>query len=199
FSEPERLLRLLSNSRRPLQIVLAGKAHPADDEGKEIVARLVGFARDPRAAGRVVFVEDYDIAIAKLLVQGVDLWLTTPRRPNEASGTSGMKAAINGVLNLSVLDGWWPEAYTGEIGWAIGERFSELGDGAEAGELLRLLEEDVLPAYYERGDDGMPRRWIEMMRASIAQVGARFHAERMVIEYVEQIYLPAHEGAAARV
>jgi starch phosphorylase len=199
FSDPERLLRLLSDPERPVQVVLAGKAHPADGEGKAILADLVRFARDPRAAGRVVFVEDYEIGIAKLLVQGVDLWLTTPRRPNEASGTSGMKAAMNGVLNLSVLDGWWPEAYTPEIGWAIDERFSELGDEAEAAELLRLLEEEVAPAYFDRDKDGMPRRWVEMMKASIAQVGGQFHAERMVVEYVEQLYLPAHEAAAARV
>jgi starch phosphorylase len=199
FSEPERLLRVLSDPDRPVQVVLAGKAHPGDDQGKAILAELVRFARDPRAGGRVVFVENYDMSIAKLLVQGVDLWLTTPRRPNEASGTSGMKAGLNGVLNLSVLDGWWPEAYSPEIGWAIGERISAQGDEAEAGELLRVLEEEVLPAYFDRDENGVPPRWVAMMKASIARIGGRFHAERMVVEYVEHSYLPAHEAAATRV
>ena len=195
LSQPERLFRLLSEDRRPVQVVFSGKAHPADDEGKALVEVLVRFARDPRAGGRVVFVEDYGIEVAKLLVQGVDLWLTTPRRPNEASGTSGMKAGMNGVLNLSVLDGWWPEAYSPEVGWAVGERISELGDEAEAAELHRLLEEEVVPAYYERDENGVPLRWVDMMRSSIARVGGQFNAERMVVDYVERLYLPAHEEA----
>jgi starch phosphorylase len=143
-----------------------------------------------------VFVEDYGIDVAKLLVQGVDLWLTTPRRPNEASGTSGMKDGMNGVLNLSVLDGWWPEGYSPEIGWAVGEQFSELGDDAEAAELLRLLEEEVVPTYYERDENSVPLRWVDMMRASIARVGGQFNAERMVVDYVERLYVPAHEEAS---
>jgi starch phosphorylase len=196
FSDRERLHRLLADPERPVQIVVAGKAHPADGEGKAVLEDLVRFAREPRAGGSVVFVEDYEIGLAKLLVQGVDLWLTTPRRPNEASGTSGMKAGMNGVLNLSVLDGWWPEGYAPEIGWAIDERVSELGDEAEAAELLRLLEDEVVPAYYERDPNGLPRRWLELMAASIARVGELFNAERMVVDYVERIYLPAHEEAA---
>ena len=195
FSQPERLFRLLSDDGRPVQVVFSGKAHPADGEGKAMIEALARFARDPRAGGRVVFVEDYGMGVAKLLVQGVDLWLTTPRRPNEASGTSGMKAGMNGVLNLSVLDGWWPEGYSPEIGWAVGERFSELGDEAEAAELLRLLEEEVVPAYYERDENGVPLRWVDMMRASIARVGGQFNAERMVVDYVERRYVPAHEEA----
>ena len=195
LSQPERLFRLLSDEERPVQVVFSGKAHPADDEGKALIEVLARFARDPRAGSRVVFVEDYEIGVAKLLVQGVDLWLTTPRRPNEASGTSGMKAGMNGVLNLSVLDGWWPEGYSPEIGWAVGERFSDLGDEAEAAELLRLLEEEVVPTYYERDEKGVPLRWVEMMRASIARVGGQFNAERMVVDYVERLYVPAHEEA----
>jgi glycogen phosphorylase len=197
FSDPERLFRLLSDAERPVQVLLAGKAHPHDAEGKALIADLVRIARDPRARGRVVFVEDYDMGVAKFLVQGVDLWLTTPRRPNEASGTSGMKAGMNGVLNLSVLDGWWPEGYAPEIGWAIEERFSELGDEAESEELLRLLEEEVVPVFYERDETGLPLRWVEMMKASIARVGGQFNAERMVIDYVERLYLPAHADAEA--
>jgi starch phosphorylase len=192
----DRLMDLLLHPERPVQIVVAGKAHPADAEGKAVIEDLLRLARDPGAGGRVVFVEDYGMEVGKLLVQGVDLWLTTPRRPNEASGTSGMKAGMNGVLNLSVLDGWWPEGYAPTIGWAIGERFSELGDDAEAEELLRLLEEEVVPAYYERDEAGLPRRWVEMMAASIARVGELFNAERMVVDYVERMYVPAHEGAA---
>ena len=196
FSQPERLFRMLSDVDRPVQIVFSGKAHPADGEGKALIEALARFARDPRAAGRIVFVEDYGIDVAKLLVQGVDLWLTTPRRPNEASGTSGMKAGMNGVLNLSVLDGWWPEGYSPEIGWAVGEQFSELGDDAEAAELLRLLEEEVVPTYYERDENSVPLRWVDMMRASIARVGGQFNAERMVVDYVERLYVPAHEEAS---
>jgi glycogen phosphorylase len=195
FSEPERIFGLIGDGERPVQLVFAGKAHPADAEGKALIEALVGFARDARAGGRIVVVEDYAIEVAKLLVQGVDLWLTTPRRPNEASGTSGMKAGMNGVPNLSVLDGWWPEGYSPEIGWAVGERYSELGDEAEAAELLRLLEEEVVPAFYERDESGFPRRWVEMMKVSIARVGRQFSAERMVVDYVERLYLPAHEEA----
>ena len=195
FSDRERLVRLLTDRVRPVQIVLAGKSHPADAEGKAVLAELVRLSNDPDLAGRVAFVEDYRIGSAQLLVRGVDVWLATPRRPNEASGTSGMKAGLNGVLNLSVLDGWWAEAFDPAIGWAIGEDISALGDAAEAAELLRLLEEEVVPCYFERDENGLPQRWIEMMKASITSVGERFSAERMLVEYVEAFYLPAHEAA----
>ncbi len=192
LSDPERLRALLGDPLRPVQLVFAGKAHPADDEGKAVLAEIVRLAQGRDARGRIAFLPDYDMELARALVQGVDVWLNTPRPPQEASGTSGMKAALNGVLNLSVLDGWWAEAYAPEIGWAIPEAASREGDEAEAQALLRLLADEVVPAYYDRDADGVPVRWTEMMRESIATVGARFNAARMVEEYVEGFYLPAH-------
>jgi starch phosphorylase len=188
FSDLDRLARLLADPKRPVQIVFAGKAHPADEPGKELLARIVAHARDPRLHGRVAFVTGYDMALARLLVQGADVWLNNPRPPEEASGTSGMKAGLNGALNLSVLDGWWSEGYAPELGWAIPAAVSAQGDEAEAEELLRLLEDEVVPAFHERGADGVPARWTRMQAASIADVGARFTGGRMVAEYVE-LYL----------
>ncbi len=148
----------------------------------------------------MVFLEDYEMTLARRLVQGVDVWLNTPRRPLEASGTSGMKAALNGVLNCSVLDGWWAEAYSPAYGFAIGDHVVEASeaeqDEADANALYAVLEEQVLPTYYERDAEGLPERWIAMMRESIAELGPRFGSARMVAEYVERLYLPAHEGAA---
>jgi starch phosphorylase len=198
FSDSKRLLELLSNAERPIQLVFAGKAHPADEAGKEVLAEIVRVAGSRDAAGRIAFLPDYDMALAQSLVQGVDVWLNTPRPPHEASGTSGMKAALNGILNLSVLDGWWAEAFSPAIGWAISADVSSEGDAAEAAELVRLLEEEVAPAYYERGADGVPDRWVEMMRASIATVGAGFNGARMLADYVERYYLPAQHGGARR-
>jgi starch phosphorylase len=196
FSDLERALELVNDEARPIQVVYAGKAYPADDAGKAALADVVAIARSEDAGGRVVFLEDYDMAVASLLVQGADVWLNNPRRPLEASGTSGMKAALNGALNLSVLDGWWPEAYSPEIGWAIPQPVSDGGnDHEEAGELLRLVDLEVAPTYYERVD-GVPTRWLHHMRSSIATVGERFNGARMVAEYVERYYLPAHEGSA---
>jgi starch phosphorylase len=199
FSQPERLGALLADAERPLQVVVAGKAHPADEAGKGLIGEIVGFARDPRAAARVVFLDGYDMVLARLLVQGVDVWLNTPRRPLEASGTSGMKAGLNGVLNLSVLDGWWCEGYAPELGWALGGGSDGLPeaeqDERDRDELLGLLEREVAPAYYDRGEGGLPRRWLELMRRSIARVGARFSSHRMVLEYLERYYLPAHEAS----
>jgi len=199
FREPERLGALLDDPGRPLQLLVAGKAHPADEGGKELIQQVVDFARSPSAEGRIHFLPDYEISLARRLVQGVDVWLNTPRRPMEASGTSGMKAAVNGVLNCSILDGWWAEAYTAEVGWAIGNgtdaASEEEQDAADSDALFRLLEEEVVPAYYDRDEDGLPRRWIAMMRASLAELGERFNTNRMVIEYVERLYLPAHSGA----
>jgi starch phosphorylase len=200
FSRPERLAQLLADPERPIQVLVAGKAHPADEEGKDVIQHVVDFAREPAAAGRVVFLEDYEMTIARRLVQGVDVWLNTPRRPLEASGTSGMKAALNGVLNCSILDGWWAEAYSPASGFAI-EGLVEDGateaeqDEADAEALYAVLEEQVLPAYYERDAAGLPQRWIALMRESIAELGPRFGTARMVAEYVERLYLPAHEGA----
>jgi starch phosphorylase len=199
FGEPERLGRLLADSERPLQIVFAGKAHPADEGGKELIAQVVRFTRDPRSHGRVVFLEDYEMTLARFLVQGVDVWLNNPRRPLEASGTSGMKAALNGGVNCSILDGWWAEAASPEVGFAIGGDTVAGSDGeqdaADAEALFDVLEQQVLPAYYERDERGLPPRWLELMRNSIAQLGARFNTDRMVMEYVEALYLPAHRGA----
>jgi glycogen phosphorylase len=180
FSQLERLLAL------PVQVVVAGKAHPADEAGKDVMQEIVALARDPASTGRIVFLEDYDMGLARMLIPGCDLWLNTPRRPLEASGTSGIKAAINGVLNLSVLDGWWAEGYAPEIGWAI----DGASDEADAEQLYRLLADDVVPTYfYDRG------RWVEMMKASIARTGRRFSMHRALEEYVERYYLPAHAGA----
>jgi starch phosphorylase len=200
FSRPEQLALLLADPERPIQVLVAGKAHPADEDGKDLIQLVVDFAREPAAAGRVVFLEDYEMTLARRLVQGVDVWLNTPRRPFEASGTSGMKAALNGVLNCSILDGWWAEAYSPECGFAI-EGASETDateaeqDEADAEALYAVLSEQVLPAYYERDDSGLPQRWLALMRESIAELGPRFGTARMAAEYVERLYLPAHEGA----
>ncbi len=199
FSRPERVARLLADSERPIQVLVAGKAHPADEEGKDLIQLVVEFAREPTAAGRVIFLEDYEMTLARRLVQGVDLWLNTPRRPHEASGTSGMKAALNGVLNCSILDGWWAEAYSPSCGFAIGgpevEASETAQDQVDAEGLYAVLEEQVLPAFYERDEAGIPQRWIGLMRESIAELGPRFGTARMAAEYVERLYLPAHEGA----
>jgi len=200
FSRPDRLAKLLADPERPIQVLMAGKAHPADEGGKDVIQLVVDFAREPAAAGRVVFLEDYEMTLARRLVQGVDVWLNTPRRPLEASGTSGMKAALNGVLNCSILDGWWAEAYSPACGFAIGDSEGPTSDAAQdeadAEALYAVLEDQVLPAYYERDEAGLPQRWIELMRESIAELGPRFGTARMVAEYVERLYLPAHEGAS---
>jgi starch phosphorylase len=193
FSDEERVHRLLSDPDRPVQVVFAGKAHPADDAGKRVLQRVFDFAHEPGAAGRVIFVEGYDLALAALLVQGCDVWLNTPLRPLEASGTSGMKAGMNGVLNLSILDGWWYEGYSPEVGWAIGGT-DPAGAELDAGLLYAILEEEVAPRFYDRGEDGVPHAWVEMMKASIAEIGERFNSDRMVTEYVEKLYVPAHRA-----
>jgi starch phosphorylase len=202
FADPARLAWLFNDPHRPVQLVVAGKSHPADDGGKQLIRRLVELSRDPRFGGRIVFLEDYEMTLARELVQGVDVWLNNPRRPLEASGTSGMKAGMNGALNLSILDGWWAEGYGPELGWAIGgteEHADEAsGDAADARTLLGLLEHEVVPTFYDRDDAGLPRRWLGMMRQSIAQVGERYNTGRMVAEYVERYYLPAHAGRYAR-
>ena len=197
FSQPERIARLLGDPDRPVQVLVAGKAHPADGEGKAILASVVRSAR--ASEGRVVFLTGYDITVARLLVQGVDVWVNTPRRGEEASGTSGMKAALNGVPNLSVLDGWWFEAYRPGLGWALSDDSSRLGDAAEADELLRLLEEEVVPAFYERDGDGLPQRWLGMMQRTLAELAPRFESGRMVRDYLERYYLPAHAAATRSV
>lgn len=187
-----RLIRLLRDKRRPVQILFAGKSHPADQPGKDIVAGIVGLAREE---SRVAFLKDYDIALARRLVHGADVWLNNPRRFLEASGTSGMKAGANGALNVSVLDGWWDEAYRPELGWAIPSAATldrqDVDDLAEAEGLYRLLEREVVPAYYERDEAGIPQRWVQMMRASMRNVVTGFSARRMVIDYFNQAYGPS--------
>jgi glycogen phosphorylase len=196
FSDPERLSGLLANADRPLQVVLSGKAHPADEGGKALIQRVVAFARSASAHGRVVFLPDYDMTLARYLVQGVDVWLNTPLRPLEASGTSGMKAALNGVVNCSILDGWWAEGYSPDTGFAIeGDRItseSAAQDAVDADALYAVLEGQVIPAYYDRD------RWLGLMRNTIARLGARFNTNRMLVEYVESLYLPAHDDLLAR-
>ena len=178
-----------------MQIIFAGKAHPADRPGQGVIQDIFGRSRSPKLRGRVFIMEDYDIRIARFLVQGVDVWLNNPRRPLEASGTSGMKAAANGVLNVSVLDGWWDEGYVGDNGWAIGGRETNPDEGAQdwadAQDLYRILEQELIPAYYERDEDGLPSRWAQLMRNSIASTIWRFSTTRMLHEYTERLYLPA--------
>jgi starch phosphorylase len=199
FSDPDRLARLLGHAERPVQVLLAGKSHPADQGGKDLISTIVGYSRDERSMGRVAFLEDYEMVLARRLVQGVDVWLNTPRLPMEASGTSGMKCAMNGGLNCSILDGWWAEGYSPEVGFKVGGEWSDnndaLQDQRDAADLFRVLEEEVVPAYYERDEKGLPTRWIQMMKASIAQLAPRFDSGRMVSEYAERYYVPAHHGA----
>lgn len=206
FRDADRLARLLNDPERPVQILFAGKAHPRDEPGKALIQQVEQFAREPRFRQRIVFLEDYDPAVARAMVQGVDVWLNTPRRPLEASGTSGQKAAANGVLNLSVLDGWWEEAWEdtrplgGSGGWAIGHGEDypdpEEQDRIEAEALYALLEEEVVPAFYQRAAGGLPRAWIQRMQASITRLCATYNTHRMVREYTERFYLPAAAHAA---
>jgi starch phosphorylase len=193
--DPERLGRILNQPGRPVQIIFAGKAHPRDEPGKGLIRQIVEMAHRQEFRRRLVFLEDYDVAVARYLVQGVDVWLNTPLRLQEASGTSGMKATANGVLNLSILDGWWDEAFRPEVGWAIGRREkyddSNYQDQVEAEALYGLLEQEVVPAFYDRGSDGLPRRWIGRMRASIQTLCRTFTTHRMVGEYTERYYLHA--------
>jgi starch phosphorylase len=195
FSDEERLARILSSDDRPVQVIIAGKAHPADRPGQQVIEHLFGLSRSERLRGRVFIAEDYDMRIARFLVAGVDIWLNNPRRPMEASGTSGMKAAINGIPSVSILDGWWDEGYTGANGWAIGDRTADGADAeqdaADAGELYRLLEEEIVPRFFERDAAGVPTAWMETMRASIGSALWEFSTARMLAEYVDQLYLPA--------
>ncbi len=200
LSQPERLEALLLSADQPLQLVFSGKAHPADDNGKELIRRIAQFARRPEVRHRFVFIEDYDIAVARLLLQGSDVWLNNPRRPLEACGTSGEKAALNGALNCSILDGWWDEMYDGTNGWAIAsaEGEEDLGrrDHFEAESLFDLLEQQVVPLFYDRGRGGpLPRAWVRRMKANLRTLGPKVEASRMVRDYVEQMYEPAASRA----
>ena len=202
FSDLDRLARLVWDSERPMQIIFAGKAHPADRPGQGVIQDIFGRSRSPKLRGRVFILEDYDIRIARFLVQGVDVWLNNPRRPLEASGTSGMKAAANGVLNMSVLDGWWDEGWTGDNGWAIGGRETNPDDGAQdwadAQDLYRIMEQELIPAYYDRDENGVPAHFVQLMRNSIASTIWRFSTTRMLHEYVERLYLPAAGAVRGR-
>ncbi|MCP4228605.1 MAG: glycosyltransferase family 1 protein [bacterium] len=195
FADTERLKRLVSNEDRPVQFVFAGKAHPDDDAGKEFIRKIIHTIRDPQIKPHVVFLEDYDISVARKLVSGVDVWLNTPRRPREACGTSGMKAAVNGVLNLSVLDGWWDEGYSPDVGWTIGE--GEIyddythQDSVESQTVYDLIEGEIASLFYKRNADGIPVGWTEMMKRSIAELASRFSCARMVAEYTARFYIPA--------
>jgi starch phosphorylase len=194
FSDLPRLRQLVGSGERPVQVLLAGKAHPADRAGQELIQHLFQLTQSETLKGRVFFVEDYDMRVGRMLTQGVDVWLNTPRRPLEASGTSGMKAAMNGALNCSIADGWWPEGCDGKNGWIIaGKDCGEdeaAQDREDARALYHLLEEQIVPAYYERDDKGLPRRWIGMMKEAIATITPRFSSDRMVAEYCETAYVP---------
>ena len=209
--DPQRLLRLLTNSQRPVQLIIAGKAHPADQAGQALIREWTHFIRQPEARPHAIFLSDYDMLLSEHLVQGMDVWINTPERPWEASGTSGMKVLVNGGLNLSELDGWWAEAYTPEVGWALGDgqehHDDPAWDAAEAEALYDLLEREVIPEFYARDGQGIPTAWVARMRQSMASLTPRFSADRAVREYTEQYYLPsaatyrrraADKGAAGR-
>jgi starch phosphorylase len=200
--DADRLVRLVNAAGRPVQFVFAGKAHPADEAGKHHLQTIVRHALDPRLGGRIAFVDDYDLSVAKRLVQGCDVWLNTPRKPLEASGTSGMKASMNGVLHLSIGDGWWAEGYTGDNGWRIGDgqlRDPEQADAADAEALYQLLEQEVVPAFYDRDAQGLPHRWIARVKQALVTITPRFSSRRMLREYVEHAYAPAVLGRALKI
>jgi starch phosphorylase len=195
LSDVERLLEIINRPNMPVQVIFAGKAHPADEPGKQLIQHVYRTVKKAETGGRLVFLEDYDMNLARYLVQGVDVWMNTPRRPYEASGTSGMKAAINGVLNFSVLDGWWREAYNGINGWAIGEEREyesvEVQDAADAESLYHTLENEIIPLYYDRNSREISHEWIARMKNAMKTVIPQFSARRMVKDYVEKFYAPA--------
>ncbi len=195
-------MRLLTNRARPVQLILAGKAHPADGGGQALIREWIHFIRRPEARPHAIFLSDYDMFLSENLVQGVDVWINTPRRPWEACGTSGMKVLVNGGINLSVLDGWWAEAYSPEVGWALGDGKDHgddpAQDAADANALYDLLEREVIPEFYTRGPSGIPTAWVKRMRESMARLTPRFSADRAVREYTERHYLPAAAAYRAR-
>ena len=202
FHDLDRLDRLVNHPERPVQIVFAGKAHPRDTGGKALAQRVANLDRDPRFSGRIVFVENYSMHVGRQLVQGVDVWLNNPRRPQEASGTSGEKCILNGVLNCSILDGWWAEGYDGSNGFAIGHgeihSNPDLHDERDATALFEVLENELIPLYYDRDAEGLPRGWIRRIKQAIRTLAWRYNADRMVMDYVEQCYLPAAGGESCR-
>ena len=198
FSDIDRIARIMQDPDRPVQLIVAGKAHPADEPGKALIQKIANLRHDERFAGRVVFIEDYDINVGRHLTQGIDVWLNNPRRPLEASGTSGEKVVLNGALNFSILDGWWAEAYNGVNGFAIGNGRShvsdEVTDERDAAALYDVLENELVPMYYDRDDDGLPREWISRMMNSISSLAWRFSSHRMVMDYCRSAYIPAAGG-----
>lgn len=195
MSDLARFARILTNQAQPVQFIIAGKAHPADQYGQALIRELIQFIRRPEIRPHIIFLSDYDMLIAERLVQGVDVWINTPRRPWEASGTSGMKVLVNGGLNLSELDGWWAEAYAPGVGWALGDGKNHQDDqgidAIEAEELYTILEQQVIPEFYTRNKDGIPDTWIKRVRESMARLTPRFSTNRTVQKYVQQYYLPA--------
>jgi glycogen phosphorylase len=197
----ERLVSLVNDPKRPVQFLFAGKAHPHDEPGKRVLQEIAEKMRDSKFADKLVFIEDYDINVGRYLVQGVDVWLNNPRRPLEASGTSGQKVVLNGGLNLSVLDGWWAEAYDGLNGFAIGTGRThsnmQMHDRRDGEDLYRVLDEELIPLYYQRDQDGLPRGWIKRMKRTIRTLGWRFNADRMVMDYTLKCYVPAAGGTSS--
>jgi starch phosphorylase len=199
--DKERLTRILRDDKRPVQLIVAGKAHPHDEAGRRFVQEMARFASQPEISDRVVFLEDYDIALAQKLEAGIDLWINVPKRPMEACGTSGMKVLVNGGLNLSELDGWWDEAYNPQVGWALGDgkEHNDDWDATEADQLYQLLENKIVPEFYERDHEDIPRAWINRVRASMSQLTQRFSSYRMMREYVEKMYLPSAKAYRRRI
>jgi starch phosphorylase len=194
LSDIGRIKRIITNPERPVQLIFAGKSHPADYQSKQLLRQVYNVALDRGFQGRIAFVEDYDLELARELVRGVDVWLNNPRRLQEACGTSGMKASMNGVINLSVRDGWWDEAYNGKNGWAIGnlqEDRSEEEDRKDAESLYDILENEIVPLYYDRDRKGVPRRWMQIVKEAVKTITPAFNACRMMVEYNQQMYLPA--------
>jgi starch phosphorylase len=201
LADIEKLASILTDANRPVQFVFAGKAHPRDEPGKKVLQQIAEMMHDKRFSDNFVFVEDYDINVGRHFVQGVDVWLNNPRRPLEASGTSGQKVVLNGGLNLSVLDGWWAEAYDGLNGFAIGNGRThsnmDVHDSRDGDDLYRVLREEVVPLYYQRDRDGLPRGWIKRMKRTIRTLGWRFNADRMVMDYTSKCYVPAAGGTSS--
>ncbi len=203
FEDMDRIAAIINDSKRPIQLIFAGKAHPKDEPGKHYIQTIARLRNEPQFRGRVVFVENYDINVCRHLVHGVDVWLNNPRRPLEASGTSGQKVVLNGGLNLSILDGWWAEAYDGSNGFAIGRGSShvsdEITDARDAESLLQVLEHEVAPMFYRRDIDGLPREWIKRMMNSISTLAWRFSSDRMVMDYAKSCYIPAAGGLSCKI
>ena len=194
FRDLERITQILNNSERPVQIIFAGKAHPADKEGQDLIRYIHEISMKPQFKGKIFILENYNIGIARYLVSGVDVWLNNPRRPMEASGTSGQKASVNGVINFSVLDGWWAEGYNSKNGWTIGTNDEydtyEIQDNADSASIYNTLENKIIPTYYEKNKDGISEKWMQLMKNSIISTGGKYSTSRMVSEYVEKLYMP---------